>query len=99
MSGAAPGNGFQSEKRILGLDARAGKGKKGAGNRRKAVCPIAGRWFFRDARDGRGICRLGIRCAKTPAPGNGFQSEKRILGLDARDAPRYNAAKEGKAPL
>ena len=78
---------------------RAENGKKGAGNGQKDVCPIAGRWFFRDARDGRGICRLGIRCAKTPAPGNGFWGEKRILGLDARAALRYNAAKEGKAPL
>lgn len=76
--------------------ARAEKGKRGgahAAGARQIPLPVGQRTVGR--RNSPGEIRQWngareIRCS---------EGEKRILRLDARAATRYNAAKEGKAPL
>lgn len=71
---------FWAEKGPRAPVTRAKMEEEGVGMAREADCPAVRQWFFRNARDGRGICRLGGKGADAQAPGGCFFCGNRVWG-------------------
>lgn len=72
---------------------RAGMEEEGVGMARKPGCPTVRQWFSRDARDGRGICRLGGKGADAQAPGGCFFCGNRVWGKAGEKAKDKHLAR------
>ena len=87
-NGAAPGDGFRSEERILGVRDACGEGRKGAKKAREAFYPIARRCLFGQRASRVGNLPSEEKKVVCPAVALGFFRQKSNLGLDARHEKR-----------